>query len=131
MTRNEFVESIGIGHSLGNSLECFIECNYQRSMGFTNTESVSSVLIEKNVTDINGFHDFRIFVRWPDGTYSYYYNFEELWSNVVTTTEFFTTLVDNGTTAIRIPVNLITHIVNASTHEVDVIWLNRWRSARD
>lgn len=127
MTRNEFVDSIGIGHNLGNALECFIQCNYQRSIHYTETEGVCSILIENDVTDINGHHDFRIFVRWPDNTYSYYYNFEELWSNVVTPDEFFSTLVKNGVNTLRVPVNLISHIVDTISHTVDTAWLDHIR----
>lgn len=117
MTRNEFVDKIRIGHNLGNGLEC-IEPVWR---------SDCDVKIERGITDINGYHDHRIIIRYPDMTYDCFYSFEEIWSNVPVTQEWFTTLKEHNIQAVRIPINLSSHVVDYNTNEIDTLWLKRIR----
>lgn len=121
MTREQFAEKIRIGHNLGNALECIepicgngVYCK-----------------IDREVTDINGYHDHRIIIQYPDGTYSYYYSFEEIWSNVPVTQTWFNQLARSGIQAVRIPINLAGHIIDTQTNEIDPLWMKRIREVID
>jgi len=117
MTRREFAESIRIGHNLGNALECIEPvCN-----------NGLAVTVDREVTDINGYHDHRIIIKYPDGSYSYYYSFEEIWSNVPITQEWFNILKSIGVQAIRVPMNLSGHLIDGINHTIDPLWLKRIR----
>ena len=117
MTRTEFLDSIHIGHNLGNGLEC--------------REPVRArpykVTVDREITDINGYHDFRIVIQFPDGTYDYFYSYEELWSNIPVSQQWFDTLKSHGVQAVRVPINLSGHIIDNKNHTVDPTWLKRIR----
>jgi len=117
MTREQFAERIRIGHNLGNALEC-IEPVY---------DSAATIKIDRAVTDKNGYHDHRIIIQYPDGTYSYFYNFDEIWSNAPVTEDFFKILADIGVQLVRIPMNLSGHIID-DNNTVDPLWLKKIRS---
>ena len=121
MTREQFAEKIRIGHNLGNALEC-IEPVCGANVEFK---------IDREVTDKNGYHDHRITIRYPDGTYSYFYSFEEIWSNVPVTDGWFKVLKDVGVQSVRIPVNLSGHIIDETNHTIDPLWLKRIREVVD
>ena len=93
MTREEFAQAIMIGHNLGNGLES-IEPSRDNGL---------KVTVEREVTDENGYHDHKITIYYPDYTFDTFYSYEEIWSNVPVTSEWFARLAADGTTAVRIP----------------------------
>ena len=121
MTREQFAEKICIGHNLGNGLECI-----QPICG-----NGVKTTIEYDVTDINGFHDWRITMQYPEGDYAYFYDFESIWSNVPVTAGWFEMLADAGVQAIRIPINLCAHLTNSVPVTIDPKWLARIREVID
>jgi len=119
MTRKEFAESIMIGHNIGNALECIEPYRYNNT--------VKSFNVEREVNDINGYHDFRISVQLDDDKYELHYSYEEIWSNTPITTEYLAKLKSFGIQAVRLPFNLIGHIIDPTNHTVDPLWLKRIR----
>ena len=114
MTRNEFVESIKIGHTLGNALECM------EPMRRSDTSYNIKMEIFREITDDNGFHDFRIDAHYPGGVWETYYSFEELWGNAPITQELLQQLKSLGVQAVRLPINMTGHFLDGV---IDPLWL--------
>jgi hypothetical protein len=88
----------------------------------------TTMKVERNVSDENGEHDFKLTVNYWDNTSYVHYSYETLWGQPELTQEYFNYLHDHdGYDSIRLPIYMNVHYLDMKNQIVDPLWMKRVR----